>query len=218
MTELMIKQLMTKPPTTKIMMVLAALILSCTTPGKVVVRSKPENATVYFLDGKSGQSALVGKTPLTFDRSNANPNGNELIQLRIEKDGFEPRYAAVTAFGQETTFLDLTLQQPMVAKGEVRAAFEESRHLMEEVNRLLLNKRYSEALMATEKMLQLDPKNAEAHAAKGSVLYLMKDYDGASSSWTHALELNAAFDSVRESLIHLSNERPSRGSASVGGN
>jgi hypothetical protein len=194
------------------------ILLSCTTPGKVVVRSKPESASVYFLDGKSGQSALVGKTPLTFDRSTAKQDGNDLIQLRIEKDGFEPRYAAVTAFGQETTFLDLTLQQPMIAKGEVRAAFEESRKLMEETNRLLLNKRYSEALMSVEKMLQLDPKNAEAHAAKGSVLYLMKDYDGASSSWTHALELNPAFDNVRESLIHLTNERPSRGAASVGGN
>ncbi len=186
--------------------------------GAVVVRTTPPNATVYYLDQKTGQGALVGKTPLTFNRHDHATEGNELIQLRIEKEGFEPRYAAVTAFGSETTYLDLTLQQPLVAKGELREAFEQSRRLMDEVNRLLLSKRFTEGLIAVEKVLELDPKNADAHAAKGSVLYLMKDYDGANSSWIHALELNPGMDSVRESLIQMSNERPSRSPAQTGGN
>lgn len=186
--------------------------------GQVVVRSQPGQASVYYLDPKSGQGALIGKTPLTFAREEHARESSELIQLRIEKEGYEPRYAAVTAFGRETTYLDLTLVQPFVAKGELREAFEQARRGMEETNRLLLAKRYSEALIAVEKVLQLDPKNAEAQAAKGSVLYLMKDYEGASSSWTRALELNPSFDSVRESLIQLSNERPSRAPAATGGN
>lgn len=194
------------------------LCAACTTPGKVVVRTTPENASVYFLDPKSGQAALIGKSPMTFDRRDHTHEGTDLIQLRVEKEGYDPRYAAVTAFGRETAYVDLTLKTPLVAKGELREAFEQSRRLMDETNRMLLNKRYSEALMSVEKILQLDPKNAEAHAAKGSVLYLMKDYEGAETAWTRALELNPSFDSVRESLIHLSNERPSRGTASVGGN
>ena len=185
--------------------------------GAVVVRSQPPQASVYFIDSKTGQGALIGKTPLTFQRGDHAIAGNDLIQLRVEREGYEPRYAAVTAFGRETTYLDLVLSQPLVAKPDIREAFEQSRRLMEEANRLLLNKRFSEALMAVEKILALDPKNAEGHAAKGSVLYLMKDYDGAVSAWTRALELNPSFDSVRESLIQLSNERPSRGAASVGG-
>ena len=209
---------MTRPQRLIGTMSLTLIITACTTPGKVVVRSKPEQASVYFLDQKSGQAALIGKTPMAFDRRQHAVDGQDLIQLRLEREGYEPRYAAVTTFGRETTYLDVTMVQPLVAKGEVREAFEQSRRLMEETNRMLLNKRFSEALISVEKVLQLDPKNAEAHAAKGSVLYLMKDYDGANSSWTRALELNPSFDTVRESLIHLTNERPSRGAASTGGN
>lgn len=193
-------------------------VLGCTTPGKVVVRSKPEAASVYLLDQKSGQAALIGKTPMSFDRKERASEGSDLIQLRIEKEGYEPRYAAVTTFGTEATYLDVQMQTPLLAKGEVREAFEKSRQLMEDVNRFLLSKRYTEALMAIEKVLQLDPKNAEGHAAKGSILYLMKDYEGATSSWTHALERNPSLDAVRESLIQLGNERPSRAPAGTGGN
>lgn len=190
---------------------------ACTTPGRVVVRSKPESASVYVLDKNSGQAALLGKTPMTFNRNDHSREGSDLIQLRIEKEGYEPRYAAVTSFGREATYLDVAMVQPLIAKGEIREAFEQSRRLMEEINRLLINKRFTEALIASEKILQLDPKNAEGHAVKGSVLYLMKDYDGANSAWTHALELNPSFDTVREGLIRLSNERPSRAPAASGG-
>ena len=186
--------------------------------GQVVVRTTPPSANVYFIDVKTGQTALIGKSPVTFSRKDHAQKESEVIQLRIEKEGYEPRYSAVTAFGRETTYIDMALTQPMLAKGEVREAFEQSRRLMDEVNRLLLGKRFSEALATVEKVIQLDPKNAEAHAAKGSVLYLMKDFDGANSAWTQALLINPAMDSVRENLIELSHERVRREPASTGRN
>ncbi|NJL24586.1 MAG: hypothetical protein HC902_05060 [Calothrix sp. SM1_5_4] len=42
--------------------------LGCATHGTVVVRTDPPEATVYLFDLKSGQNALLGKTPLTFSK------------------------------------------------------------------------------------------------------------------------------------------------------
>lgn len=196
-----------------IVVLTAGSITACASKSTVVVRSSPPEASVYFVDPVSGQNALVGKTPVTFDRDAHRKEGSEVIQLRIEKEGFEPRYAAVAAFGGETTFVDLKLAGAGVAKAELRQSFELSRSLLAEANRLVLAKRFSEALTRIEKVVEMDPRNSEAVAAKGSVLYLMKDYEGARTSWTRALELNPGFDSVRSSLVDLNLNQADRSPA-----
>lgn len=188
-------------------------LAGCASTGTVVVRSSPPDAQVYFVDPQSGQNALIGKTPLTFDRAQKAQKGSEVIQLRIEKEGYEPKYAAVASFGGETTFVDAQLASVGVAKGEVRQAFEMSRTLLSEANRLVLGKRFSEGLVRVEKVLEMDPKNFEAHAAKGSILYLMRDYDGARQSWSRALELNPGYETVRASLIELNLKNSERSPA-----
>ena len=54
------------------------------------------------------------------------------------------------------------------------------------------------------RIFQGDPRSAEALAARGSILYLMKDFDGARNSWSQSLELNPSQASVREALLDLS--------------
>lgn len=182
------------------------LVSSCAHKGKVVVRTNPPDALVYLIDLRTGQNALLGKTPYSFDRiekSKQNENNSDILQLRIEKDGFEPQYTAVTAFGGETTYLDVQLQTVGQSTQKVKKAFEESRALLQEALRLILSKRYSDALFKIEKIIEMDPKNSEAYAAKGSVLYLMKDLEGAKTSWTKALELNPSNDTVRACLLDL---------------
>lgn len=196
-----------------VLLAITGATISCASKSTVVVRSSPADAAVYFVDSASGQNALVGRTPLTFDRETHRKPGSEVIQLRIEKDGFEPRYTAVAAFGGETTFVDLKLANAGVAKAELRQSFELSRSLLAEANRLVLAKRFSEALTRIEKVIEMDPRNSEAVAAKGSVLYLMKDYEGARTSWTRALELNPGFDSVRSSLVDLTLNQADRSPA-----
>jgi tetratricopeptide (TPR) repeat protein len=185
-------------------LLLTGLALSaCASTGKVVVRTEPPDANVFLVDNKTGQNALLGKSPFTFDRDVAAKKGSEVIQLRFEKEGYEPKYSAVAAFGQQTTFLDVKLNSINVASGELRQAFELGRSLLTEANRLVLSKRYAEGLARVEKILEMDPKNSEAVAAKGSILYLMKDYDGAHQAWTKALELNPGYETVRASLVDL---------------
>ncbi len=184
----------------------ATSLISCATKSTVVVRSEPVNAKVFLVDSKSGQSALIGNTPLTFDRENYAKKDSDIIQMRIEKEGFEPKYSSVASFGGETTFVDVNLPSILEGKKEISEAFETSRVLLTEANRLVLSKRFPEALTRVEKILEVDPKNPEAYAAKGSILYLMKDYEGAHSSWSKALELNPAFESVRASLIDLNTQ------------
>jgi tetratricopeptide (TPR) repeat protein len=193
----------------------AMLTISCASTSQVIVRSQPVDATVYFVDTKTGQNAFLGKTPLTIEKENYQQQG-EVIQLRVEKDGFEPKYTAVASFGGQTTFLDIRLNTVSQGKSEMRQAFEASRVLLAEANRLVIIKRFSEALSKVEKILEMDPKNADAYSAKGSILYLMKDFDGAEQSWTRALELNPSLQQVRTAIIDLNLNRPDRNPASTG--
>jgi tetratricopeptide (TPR) repeat protein len=199
------------------LILIAFFFTACTTASKVVVRSEPIDAKVYLVDTNSGQNALIGNTPLAFDREAKTQAGKDVLQLRIEKEGFEPRYAAVASFGGETTFVDVKLNSVSVANEDIRKSFELSRSLLVEANRLVVAKRFSEALTRTEKILEMDPKNAEAHAAKGSILFLMKDLDGAKQSWTRSLELNPSSEGVRASLIDLSLQDVGRQPTSNGG-
>jgi tetratricopeptide (TPR) repeat protein len=193
--------------------------MACASTGSVVVRSQPPAAKVFYVDMVSGQSALIGETPLTFDRK-THANGRDVIQLRVEKEGYQSTYSAVASFSGETTFVDVKLPTVQSAKAEVQQAFEASRSLLAEANRLVLSQRYSEALARVEKVIELDPRSADGLAARGSILYLMKDLDGARDAWTRSLELNPSQASVRESLLDLSvqlnvNRSPA---AAAGGN
>jgi tetratricopeptide (TPR) repeat protein len=158
---------------------------------------------VYLVETRSGQAALIGSTPLSFSRDEKRSDGSEVIQLRVEKEGHRPRTPAVAAFGNGTTYLDVKLPPAGVADEEIRKSFDKLRAHLEAAQRLALANRYSEALAELEQATALDPKNAEAHAARGSVLYLMKDLEGARESWTKALEINPNMDNVRASLIDL---------------
>lgn len=179
------------------------LALGCASAGSVVVRSEPPAAKVFYVDIQTGQSALIGETPITFDRREQ-AKGRDVIQLRLEKEGFQSTYSAIASFSGETTFVDVKLPSVMSAKTELQQAFEASRSLLAEANRLVLAQRYSEALARIEKVIELDPRSAEALAAKGSVLYLMKDFEGARQAWTNSLEINPGQAAVREAMLDLS--------------
>jgi tetratricopeptide (TPR) repeat protein len=182
---------------------LSLALASCASTGSVIIESNPIDANVFWLDTKSGQSSLIGKTPLTFSKDLAKEKGSDVFQLKIEKEGFESKHTSVASFGHETTFLNIQLSSVHSANAELKKAFEVNRELLSEATRLASVKRFSEALSRVEKILQTDPKNDEAHAAKGSLLYLMKDYDGAETSWKKSLEINPANDIVRASIVDL---------------
>ncbi len=179
------------------------LLCGCSSTGSVVVRSDPSAAKVFYVDLDSGQSALIGETPLTFER-NEHSKGRDVIQLRIEKEGFQSTYSAVASFQSETTFVDIKLPTILSSKAEVQQAFDASRTLLTEANRLVLAQRFSEALARVEKVIELDPRSADAFAAKGSILFLMRDFEGARDSWTRSLEMNPSQNSVREAILDLS--------------
>lgn len=178
-------------------------LAGCASTGDVVLRSDPSQADVYVVDIKTGQSATLGKTPLTFSKKIPEGKNSEILQLRVEKEGFEPKYTSVATFGAETAFVDLTLSSVLDTKTNVRKAFEENRRLLTDANRLAAGKRFSEALTRVEKILESDPRNDEALAAKGSIQFLMKDYEGALASWKKSLEINPSNDEVRAAVVDL---------------
>ena len=182
---------------------MASTLAGCSSSGGVVVRSVPTGAKVFALDPKTGEGALIGETPLTFDKRSQAPEGVDVIQLRIEREGYQSKNTAVAVFGSGTTYLDMTLQSGAVAKEGVRESFDLVRAHDRRMNQLVLENRYSEALAEAEQILKLDPKNAETFAAKGSILFLMKDSEGARSAWSQALALNPSNEDVRNALFDL---------------
>jgi tetratricopeptide (TPR) repeat protein len=194
----------------------AVCLAACASSGVVVVRTMPEGSNVFVIDPKSGQGALIGQSPMSFRRQERTTKGSDVIQLRIEKDGFQSKTPSVAAFGGGTTYLDVELAPVVVAKGEIRDSFEKVRAHMSNTQRLVVTNRYTEALGEAEKVIELDPKNVEAYAAKGSILFLMKDTEGARTAWSKALELNPGYESVRNSLIELNMESSERRPAGEG--
>ncbi|MCB0367899.1 MAG: tetratricopeptide repeat protein [Bdellovibrionales bacterium] len=197
--------------------IMVLFLSACSTTSHVVIRSEPSAAKVFFIDKRTGQNALLGTTPISFERDFSNKNNDQIMQLRIEKDGFEPKNTAIASFGGQDTFVDIRLNTVASSKKEISDAFEKSRVLLSQINRLVLTNRYSEALLNIEKILELDPKNSEALSAKGSVLFLMKDFDGARKFWTQALDLNPNLENVRSSLIEMSLNGNNRMPATQGG-
>lgn len=178
-------------------------LASCVSAGSVVVESSPAEANVFLLDSKTGTSSLIGKTPLTFSKELAKDKDSDIFQLKLEKEGFESKHTSVASLGHETTFLNIQMSSVLSSNSELRKAFEVNRQLLNEASRLAMNKRFSEALLRIEKILETDPKNDDAFAAKGSLLYLMKDYSGAEQAWKASLQLNPANENVRSSLVDL---------------
>ena len=204
----------------RLLLCLASLqLVACATSGTVVVRSNPPDANVFMFDSNTGQSSLLGKTPVTFSKELAEEKHSDIFQLRIEKEGYESKFTSVAAFSRETTYVDLQLSSSLAVNNDLKKAFELNRQLMQEANRLASSKRFSEALTRVEKVLETDPKNDDAQAAKGSLLYLMKDFEGAQNAWKKALENNPSNEMVRSSLIdlNLSLEGPKRSPANKGG-
>lgn len=181
----------------------AALLAGCASTGTVVVRSEPSDAQVFMIDSRSGQSSLLGRTPLTVEKNLADDQNGQIFQLKIEKEGYEAKTAAVAGFSKETTFVDIKLNSLATVSNEIKKSFEQNRALLSEAIRLASASRFAEALARIEKILEVDPKNDEVMAAKGSLFYLMKDYDSAQAAWMKALEFNPNNDSVRSSLVDL---------------
>jgi Flp pilus assembly protein TadD len=191
------KQLIFRP-------LLALALGACSSSGDVVVRSNPVGAKVYVLDFGTGKESLLGETPLQFQKSSiATDQQREVIQLRVEKSGFQDKSPSVASYAKGTVYLDVNLSPISVSQKEVRDSFERMRLMKSSLNQYVRIKRYTDALGIAQQMVELDPKNSEAHAAQGSVLYLMRDTDGAERSWRKALELDPNSESIRMSLLNL---------------
>jgi tetratricopeptide (TPR) repeat protein len=184
-------------------LLLSFFVQSCVSKGTVVVESNPQAANVFWIDRNTGTTSLLGQTPLTFSKNLAKDKNADIFELKFEKEGYESKLTSVASLGQETTFLNVQLSSTLSANSELRKSFELNRQLLAEATRLATNKRFSEALVRVEKILETDPKNDEALAAKGSLHYLMKDYENAELAWKKSLDLNPSNESVRSSIVDL---------------
>jgi len=70
-------------------------------------------------------------------------------------------------------------------------------------------KKYSEAIEACNKALQIDPKDAEAYNCLGSIYCIMKEYNDAISAFQKALAINPAY-SVASDNLKLAKEAQSK--------
>ena len=65
------------------------------------------------------------------------------------------------------------------------------------------DRRYNEALREINRSIESAKNIALAHAVKGSVLFMLRDMEGAKKSWERALELDPTMDNVRAILLRM---------------
>jgi len=73
--------------------------------------------------------------------------------------------------------------------------------------RLFYNEKYEQALAEVNQALELNPNLALAYARRGSIYYKMGDLERATINWNLALQIDPAYDEVRNILKALNENR-----------
>ena len=74
---------------------------------------------------------------------------------------------------------------------------------LQEAQRLFSERRYEQALAEINKSVDAAPNMALAYAVRGSIYYMLRQYQDAKVSWEKALELDPSMDNVRAILYRM---------------
>jgi tetratricopeptide (TPR) repeat protein len=74
---------------------------------------------------------------------------------------------------------------------------------LQEAQKLFSERRYPQALAEINKSVDSAPNMALAYAVRGSIYYMLRQFQEAKSSWEKALELDPSMDNVRAILYRM---------------
>lgn len=154
-------------------------------------KSDPGEANVYLND------TLVGKTPLEVPTGDLPPTDN--IRVRITKDGYTSFQGIIPSPSISTMRADIAVS---LNKGEDETD-KVNRQIGYIINaqKLVMVKKYDDALKLAEKAIQENPRYVYAQLLKGSILFLNHSYTPALAQFQKVLE----FDPTNTEAIRMIN-------------
>ncbi len=172
------------------LMILAALY-SCSSATTIKINSSPEGAKIFVKNMTSKSSEEIGVTPLiikTEDLQKKKLKDGPLF-VELKKEGYE--VGKVLLAETEAINIDLSLKlDPKDQLAEAKRYDRVSAQLFE-VQRLIRNKSYKEALEITGAIKKDFPELSVPNELEGSIFYLQNDFDKSLTAFNTAYTKNS---------------------------
>lgn len=172
------------------LMILLALY-SCSSSTTIKITSSPEGAKIFVKNMSSKSSEEIGVTPLiikTEDLQKKKLKDGPLF-VELKKEGYE--VGKVLLAETEAINIDLSLKlDPKDQLAEAKKYDKVSAQLFE-VQRLIRNKSYKEALEITGAIKKDFPELSVPNELEGSIFYLQNDFDKSLTAFNTAYTKNS---------------------------
>ena len=154
------------------------------------VKSTPAEAEIFIQNTSGAQKVRIGVTPYDTQieqiLASYAPGGNFIIE--VSKKGHEPYRVLVSLMGK--TKLELNVNLPIARDVELAKKFDFIVNRLFEAQRLARLKNYEDAMKILSEMEESFPEISAIFEMKGSVYYLMKDFQKSLSYYRRAFSLN----------------------------
>jgi hypothetical protein len=186
------------------------VLSSCAHHSQLVVKSKPENATVSYFNTSSQSYETLGQTPLTLDPKSGKISQKELEQmsvLKVEREGYVTENILIPGdrLGSSEIVLNLKSSHEWINKdhNSISKVADEIARKLQLINRQTTSRNYRQAITLVDELLVKYPKTPVFYDIKGSLHVLSDEKDFARQSYQKSMELRPDNMKTREILESL---------------
>ena len=176
------------------------LLISFGCSSKFVVKSEPPEASVYFVDVKSGEKKSIGKTPLEMPAEDVKkavenmPSPGEFYTVVVEKNGYETQTFSLPTAQYTTlvTSLDVKLKEGVVQK-ELKLA----KTILDQLflaQKFALKNQFERAHIEIDKVVEQFPNFSRALTMRASIYFAQKNYSESLRWFEEALKVEPTLD------------------------
>ncbi len=157
--------------------------------GKLTIKSQPDAAEIFIIDGNS-KPVLLGKTPFESDLEDIIRNyvKSSSFLLELKKDGHDP-YRVLVA---KSANVDMALTA-VVELSQAISYIKQHDFLMNElfdVQKLIRARNFTDAINKLEDLEKKNPRLSIIPELRATAMYLNKDVEGALSYYRKAFSVN----------------------------
>ena len=188
----------------------------------LVVKSEPAEADVYFVNPKTGDKKVVGKTPLNMPMSEVTSTvgpelaAGEFFTIGVEKNGYITQTLTLPAgqFGTLVTDLDVVLKQGATPKEERLAKSVIDRLFL--AQKFALSQQYERAQIELDKILADFPGFARALTMRASIYFAQRNFTEALKFYEEALKSDPQLEDAVKMVAKVKAAQSGRDPAAVG--
>lgn len=167
------------------------LLASCSTSTMIKINSKPEGAKIFVRNMTSESSEEIGVTPLIIKSEDLEKKKLKegALFVELKKEGYEEGRVLLA----ETEAVEIDVSLKLKPRDELAEAkkFDRVSGELFEIQRLIRNKDYPEALKLTEKIKKDFPELSVPNELEGSIYYLQNDFKKSLEAFNIAYRKNS---------------------------